>query len=80
MNRTLVEKISCSVGKRILVMTSAFPFFVVGKLIKVEPDTIHLISEFGVPAPLKNQEFAIQLEHIATFYAEEREGDIPVVW
>ncbi len=80
MNQTLVEKISLSVGNRILVMTSAFPFFVVGKLIKVEPDTIHLISEFGVPGPLKDQEFAIQLEHIATFYAEEREGDIPVVW
>jgi len=80
MNQTLVEKISCSVGKRMLVMTSAFPFFVVGRLIKVEADTIHLISEFGVPAPLKGQEFAIQLEHIATFYAEEREGDIPVVW
>ncbi len=80
MNLTLVEKISLSVGNRVLVMTGAFPFFVVGRLIKVEPDTIHVISEFGVPGPLKNQEFAIQLEHIATFYAEEREGEIPVVW
>lgn len=80
MNLTLVERISLSVGNRVLVMTSAFPFFVVGRLIKVEPDTIHVISEFGVPGPLKNQEFAIQLEHIATFYAEESEGEIPVVW
>lgn len=80
MNLTLVEKISCSVGYRIIVMTGAFPFFVVGRLIKVESDTIHVMSEFGVPAPLKDQEFAIQLEHIATFYAEEVEGEIPVVW
>lgn len=80
MNLTLVEKIECSVGKRILVMTGAFPFFLVGRLVKVEPDTIHVMSEFGVPAPLKNREFAIQLEHIATFYAEEIEGEIPVVW
>lgn len=80
MNETLVERIDRSVGYRILVMTGAFPFFVVGTLKKVEADTIHVICEFGVPAPLKNQEFAIQLEHISTFYAEEREGEIPVVW
>lgn len=80
MNETLVEKIERSVGNRILVMTGAFPFFVVGRLIKVEPDTIHVMTEFGVPAPLKDQEFAIQLEHIAAFYAEEEEGEIPVVW
>ena len=80
MNQTLVEKIELSVGNRVLVMSAAFPFFVVGKLLKVEADTIHVMSEFGVPAPLKNQEFAIQLEHISTFYAEETEGEIPVVW
>lgn len=80
MNLTLVEKLSLSVGKRVLIMTGAFPFFLVGRLIAAEPDTIHVITEFGVPAPLKNQEFAIQLEHIAVFYAEEREGEIPVVW
>ena len=80
MNQTLVEKLSLSIGNRVLVMTGAFPFFVVGRLIAVESDTIHVISEFGVPGPLKDQEFAIQLEHISTFYAEESEGDIPVVW
>lgn len=80
MNQTLVEKIELSVGNRVLVMSAAFPFFVVGRLLKVEADTIHVMSEFGVPAPLKNQEFAIQLEHISTFYAEETEGEIPVVW
>lgn len=80
MNQTLVEKINQSVDKRILVMTGAFPFFVVGTVLKVEPDTVHVMSEFGIPAPLKNQEFAIQLEHIAAFYAEENAGDIPVVW
>lgn len=50
MNQSLADKLSLSIGNRILVMTSAFPFFVVGRLIDVEPDTIHLISEFGVPA------------------------------
>lgn len=80
MNETLVEKIERSVGKRIIVMTGAFPFFVVGIVKKVEPDTVHVITEFGVPAPLKNQEFAIQLEHIAAFYGEEQGGEIPVVW
>ena len=80
MNQTLVEKLSLSIGNRVLVMTGAFPFFVVGRLIAVESDTIHVISEFGVPGPLRNQEFAIQLEHIATLYAEEAEGEIPVVW
>ena len=80
MNQSLADKLSLSIGNRILVMTSAFPFFVVGRLIDVEPDTIHLMSEFGVPAPLKNQEFSIQIEHISTFYAELNEGEIPVVW
>lgn len=80
MNQSLSEKLSLSVGKRVLVMTSAFPFFLVGKLILVEPDTIHVITEFGVPAPLKNQEFAIQIEHLSAVYAEQNEGEIPVVW
>ena len=80
MNQSLTERLSLSVGKRILVMIRAFPFFVVGRLILVEPDTIHVITEFGVPAPLKNQEFAIQIEHLSAFYAEQNDGEIPVVW
>ena len=70
MNQTLYEKAKLSLGNKVLIMMSAFPFFVVGTLIDVEPDTIHVITEFGVPGPLKNQEFAIQFEHISAFYAE----------
>lgn len=80
MNQSLAEKLSLSIGKRILVMTRAFPFFIVGRLIDVEPDTIHVITEFGVPSPLRDQEFAIQIEHLSAFYAEENGGEIPVVW
>ena len=80
MDQTLVEKLERGVGKRIIVMTGAFPFFLVGILEDVRGDSIHVITEFGVPAPLKDQEFCIHLEHIATFYVEEAEGEIPVVW
>lgn len=80
MNQTLVEKLELGIGKRIIVMTGAFPFFLVGILEDVRGDSIHVITEFGVPAPLKDQEFCIHLEHIATFYVEEVEGEIPVVW
>lgn len=80
MNQSLVEKLQWGIGKRVLVMTGAFPFFVVGILQDVRGDNIHVITEFGVPAPLKNQEFCIHLEHIAAFYVEERQGEIPVVW
>lgn len=80
MNQTLFERASFSIGNKVLIMMSAFPFFIVGTLITVEPNTLHVRTEFGVPGPLKNQEFAIQFEHISAFYAEINQGEIPVVW
>ena len=76
---SLLNKLLVGVGNKILVMTEAFPFFVVGTLEEAEATQIYVRSEFGVPAPLKNQVFCIQLEHISAFFVEEVPGQIPTI-
>lgn len=79
MRSSLLNKLLAGVGNRILVMTEAFPFFVVGTLVEAGATQICVRSEFGVPAPLENKNFWIQLEHISAFFVEEFEGQIPTI-
>lgn len=79
MKCSLLNKLLAGIGNKILVMTEAFPFFVVGTLVDADADAICVRSEFGVPAPLRNQEFWIQLEHISAFFVEEWKGQMPSI-
>lgn len=79
MEGSLLNKLIAGEGNKILVMTEAFPFFVVGTIEEVDATQINVRVEFGVPAPLKNQVFNIQLEHISAFFVEEVPGQIPTV-
>nr|WP_302598834.1 hypothetical protein [uncultured Cellulosilyticum sp.] len=79
MRSSLLNKLSAGIGNKILVMTEAFPFFVVGTLQDADPSQIYVLSEFGVPAPLKNRVFTIQLDQISAFFVEEVPGQMPAI-
>lgn len=75
---TLKDYLGDKIGHNIIIMTSAYPFFFVGKLEHVMQTQIYVKAEFGVPAPLKEEIFCIQIESIAAFFAEDEENPIPV--
>lgn len=79
MEESLFDKLVAGEGNKILVMTEAFPFFIVGTLEEVGITQISVTAEFGVPAPLKGQVFNIQLEHISAFFVERVPGEIPAI-
>lgn len=79
MEESLFDKLINGEGNKILVMTEAFPFFIVGTLEEVGTSCISITAEFGVPAPLKGQLFNIQLEHISAFFVEQVLGEIPAI-
>lgn len=78
MNITLVKKLRKGLNKRVLVMIEAFPFFIVGTLVDVASNQIDILAEFGVPLPLKNNVFHINIESIVAVYVEEQDGEIPL--
>lgn len=65
---------------KILVMTEAYPFFLVGILVSSDKDYINVRAEFGIPLPLKDRVFHIRKDAISAFFIENDECKIPTVW
>lgn len=66
--------------ERILIMTECYPFFMVGKIVEQQNDTISVKAEFGVPLPLKDRVFHIQKDSISAYYVEHDSCKIPTIW
>lgn len=75
---TLAEKLNRGLGRRVLVMISTFPFFIVGKLVDVQGDHINIIADFGVPLEFQGKDFNLNIANIAALYVEEVQGEIPM--
>ena len=73
-DRTLQTK------SKILVMTEAYPFFLVGILVSSDKDYINVKAEFGIPLPLRDRVFHIRKDAISAFFIENDEYKIPTVW
>lgn len=67
-------------NERILMMTEAYPFFLVGTIQSAEQGIVSVKAEFGVPLPLKDRVFHFKTDAIAAFYVEEDCCKIPTVW
>jgi ferredoxin-fold anticodon binding domain-containing protein len=80
MNKSIEKKLSTSIGKKVLVMTEYYPFFLVGTLQKVENEEIWVKAKFGVSAPLKNKVFQIRIDAISATFAETEQNKIPDTW
>jgi len=80
MNRSIETVLSSSIGDKILVMTEYYPFFLVGKLKKVENEEIWVKAEFGVSAALKDNVFQIRIDAISALFAENEKNKMPDVW
>ena len=80
MNRSIETTLSSSVGKKILVMTEYYPFFLVGELKKVVNEEIWVEAQFGVSAPLKDNVFQIRIDAISALFAENEINKMPNVW
>ena len=75
MNESLFQ-----LDRRILIMTECYPFFMVGKIVEEQEDTVCVKSEFGVPLPLKDRVFHIKKDSISAYYVENDSCKIPTVW
>ena len=80
MNRSINATLSESVGKKILVMTQYYPFFLVGELKSVGNEEIWVEAEFGVSAALKSNVFQIRIDAISAMFAENETIKMPNVW
>lgn len=80
MNKSIENKLSASIDKKVLVMTEYYPFFLVGILEKVENEEIWVNAKFGVSAPLKNNVFQIRIDAISALFAENEKNKIPDTW
>lgn len=67
-------------NERILIMTEAYPFFLVGTIQYSKHDIVAVKAEFGVPLPLKDHVFHFKKDAIQAFYVEEDYCKIPTVW
>lgn len=67
-------------NERILIMTEAYPFFLVGTIQYSKDDIVAVKAEFGVPLPLKDHVFHFKRDAISAFYVEEDSCKIPTVW
>ena len=67
-------------NKKMLVMTEAYPYFLVGTIVGVTRDCVSIRAEFGVPLPLKDQVFNIKMDAISAFFIETENQKIPTVW
>lgn len=65
------------VGSRIMVILESFPFFMTGKLVDVDPDTVAVEAQEGVPIQLVGHTFHISQASIAAFFIEEKGFPIP---
>ena len=73
-------ELSRSIGKKVLVMTEYYPFFLEGTLEKVHNEEIWVNAEFGVSAPLKNHVFQIRIDAISALFAENEKYKMPDIW
>lgn len=80
MKKSIENKLSASIDKKVLVMTEYYPFFLVGTLEKVENEEIWVNAKFGVSAPLKNNVFQIRIDAISALFAETEKNKIPDTW
>lgn len=80
MRRTFETELTTSIGKKILVMTEYYPFFLVGNLEEVKNEEIWVKAEFGVCAPLKDHVFQIRIDAISALFAENNKNKMPEVW
>lgn len=80
MKRTFETELSTSIGKKVLVMTEYYPFFLVGTLEEVRNEEIWVNAEFGVSAPLKDNVFQIRIDAISALFAENEKNKMPDVW
>lgn len=74
------RELSESIGKKVLVMTEYYPFFLVGTLEEVRNEEIWVNAEFGVCAPLKDNVFQIRIDAISALFAENEKNEMPDVW
>lgn len=80
MNRKIETELSQSLGRKVLVMTEYYPYFLVGTLEKVRSEEIWVNTKFGVSAPLKDKVFQIRIDAISAVFAENDKDKIPDVW
>lgn len=76
MKKTLVQKLEKGIGKRTLVITENFPFYIVGELKAVGEEYIKIIAESDIGNIIKGNAFVVSIENIASLYVEEVEAEI----
>lgn len=66
--------------ERILLMTEAYPFFLIGTIQSFDHESVCVKAEFGVPLPLKDREFNFHKDAISAFCVENEHCKIPTAW
>ncbi|TFE01617.1 hypothetical protein [Jeotgalibacillus salarius] len=69
----LIQFVSEHAGAKMLAMTSSFPYFFIGRIIKVMDDYVILSVETTNVAELENREWHLHIHDIEVFYIE-RDG------
>jgi hypothetical protein len=75
----VVFQLRNNIGKRILIMTEPYPFFIVGVLEKIESDFVFIKIETNNVAELDGHVIRTHIEHIQTFFIESKEIPIPKI-
>lgn len=75
--QSLIIDFEGSIGQRILVLIESYPFFYVGRLTKVESDTIFIHVEFGNVPELDNVTLGTHVDNIQVYFVETPQFPIP---
>jgi hypothetical protein len=74
---TMMSLLARNLGRRILVFTETYPFFVIGVIVVVRQGVLVVKVEEGVPIQLVGRSFRITLTNLVAFWIEDDEHPIP---
>ncbi|ENH97176.1 hypothetical protein J416_07032 [Gracilibacillus halophilus YIM-C55.5] len=73
-DQALIEHFEEGIGRRVFILTPAFPFVFIGKIIDVIEDHVFIDVETTSISQLENRIWNIHIHQIQTFFIERDNG------
>ncbi|MEK3883153.1 hypothetical protein [Paenibacillus sp. PL2-23] len=73
----LCQEFERNVGQRAFILISAYPFMIIGTIVRVHSDFVFIETEVTNIAELDNELFRLHIDQIAVFYIEDGNCRIP---